>query len=308
MCQSRGWAGLRRLLAIGVCVIGAAAATPSIASATPPSVPAYYIYGTSDAAVANAAYNDGCNFARANAGGNRVLMLDFGAARASSAGGGTLDFSQYYVSNPAILTALESASNGVSNCYSGGYNIIVYGNNNSDLSGMTTTDATNAGVWQAQRANDLFNYESSNNRNQQDTGVGIDMEPSFGARPISNDIVNGMNQGLAQAGYDFGSADGCPTSGSGGSCNNGWTPFDVGWASFSGAMLPLPEIYYPVNANQWSVVKNAWNAQESIKYFFAGSTGESSGAGLTPQQGWNDLSAANPGIVDSSPGIICFGC
>jgi hypothetical protein len=234
-------------------------------------------------------------------------MLDFGAARASSTGGGAIDFNDFYVSNPAILTALKSASNGVHNCYVRGINQIAYGNNNSNLFGMTTTEATDAGLWQAQRADQLYSYEVNNNRQDQDSGVGVDMEPSWSARAIGNDIVNGINEDGGEIGYDFGSADGCPGSGSGGYCNNGWSTFDVGWASFSGLMEPLPEIYYTVNASQWTVIKNNWDSSGGGRggYFFAGSTGES-GAGLTPQQGWSDLSADDPGLVYSEPGIICF--
>jgi hypothetical protein len=265
------------------------------------------MYGTSDSAVSNNAYNEGCTFARQHSSGTRLLMLDFGAARTTSRGGGALDFNGFYVSNPAILSALQSASNGISNCYRGGGNVIAYGDSNYHMTqaGMTTIDAINAGLWQSQRADALASYQTSNGRTRQSTAIGVDMEPAWDQRPISNDLVNGANKDGLQLAYDFGSADGCPQSGSAGTCYPGWTTFDVAWASFSGLALPLPEIYYSFMSSQWTVVRKTWDNRESLSYFFAGTTG-STGVPLTPQQGWSALSARNSGLVDSE--LVCFGC
>jgi len=105
--------------------------------------------------------------------------------------------------------------------------------------------------------------------------------------------------------YDFGSADGCPQSGSSnGACNNGWHVSDVGYASYHGLALPLPEIYYGVNASQWTVVRRWWNGNHG-GYFFAGATA-TTGAGLTPGVAWNTLNSLNGGLVDSE--LVCFGC
>lgn len=296
-----------RALRRAALTLGLAIVVPvGTASAQPPSVQAFYMYGTTAGALEQNAYNDGCYFAQHQPGGDRVMMLDFGAARASSGGGGSLDFSDVYFSNPTILAALESASNGVHNCYRQGYTEIAYGNSNYHMTqaGMSTTDAYNAGIWQADRANDLYNYEQNNGRVQQDAAAGTDMEPDYDYRPISNNLVNGNAAAGVVLDYDYGSADGCPSSGSGGACDNGWGTFDVAWASFSGLALPAPEIYYGVNAAQWTVIRRSWDASKS-GYYFAAATGES-GAGLTPQQGWDYLSADNNGLVQSQPGIICF--
>jgi hypothetical protein len=304
----------RRFRGLRACLLAlvALAAAPSLAQAAPPSVTAYYVYGTSLSSVQNAAYNDGCYFASHQPGGFRVLLFDFGAARATSAGGGSIDFSNWYISNPDIQLALESASNGVHNCYTQGTTDIVYGNSNYEMTqaGMTTTDATDAGTWQAQRADNVFNYEQNNGRTSQSADAGVDMEPSYDVRPISNDLVNGANNADLVIDYDYGAADGCPSAGTGGGCNNGWTTFDVGWASFSGLAEPLPEIYYGVNAQQWAVIRYNWDNSGGGRgnYFFAGNTSENSSGTLSPAQGWNDLSADNPGIVDGQPGNVCFGC
>ena len=105
--------------------------------------------------------------------------------------------------------------------------------------------------------------------------------------------------------YDFGSADGCPQSGSAdGPCNNGWHVGDVGYVSFHGLAMPLPEIYYAVNANQWTVVRKVWDGDQD-NYFFAGATA-STDVGLTPASAWNTLDSLNNGLVDSE--LVCFGC
>ena len=96
--------------------------------------------------------------------------------------------------------------------------------------------------------------------------------------------MNGAQAHGWSAYYDFGSADGCPQSGSSdGPCNNGWRVSDVGYVSFHGLALPLPEIYYPANANQWTVVRKWWNANQG-GYVFAGATA-TTGAGLAPASG-----------------------
>lgn len=277
----------------------------------PPVVTAYYMYGTTASALETNAYNHGCAFARNQPGGDRALMLDFGAARTiGSDSYGALDFSGTVFGNTTILAALESASDGVHDCYSGrGFTEITYGNSNWEMTqaGMNSTDSHEAGYWQATRANNLYNYEQNHGRVQQDGEAGVDMEPSFDKRPISNELVNGASEANVVVDFDYGSADGCPSSGSSGSCNNGWGVNDVAWASFSGVALSLPEIYYAVNASQWTVVRRNWDANHSTNYQFSGVTG-STGVGLTPQEGWNDLAADNQNLVLSQPGIICFGC
>jgi len=87
-------------------------------------------------------------------------------------------------------------------------------------------------------------------------------------------------------------------------CNNGWDVSDVAYVSFHGLALPLPEIYYTVNASQWTVVRKWWNANEG-DYFFGGATA-STGVGLTPAAAWNTLDSLNSGLVDSE--LVCFGC
>jgi hypothetical protein len=289
-------------LAAGLAFVSAAAAAP-----TP--VTAWYMYGASVSALKSYAYARGCDFASAQPDPKlRVLLLDFGAARKlGPSSWGTVDFSNTRFANSDILAAVKRAADGYHNCHVRGAVDVVYGNSNYHMSdsGMSTTDAWNAGYQQSARAEDLQDYQVSQGYDSQTADAAADMEPSWDGPLITKQLVNGdAGQGWALY-YDFGSADGCPQSGgSDGPCNNGWHVSDVGYVSFHGLALPLPEIYYTANANQWTVVRKWWDAGNG-GYHFAGATA-STGVGLAPAAGWNTLSSANDGLVD--PELVCFGC
>src|SRR5437660_12884679 len=125
--------------------------------------------------------------------------------------------------------------------------------------GMSTTDAWYAGYDQEQTAENLAQYQSAHGYRSQGAGAASDMEPSYDGQLITKQLVNGATaQGWALY-DDYGSVDGCPTSGSSnGPCNNGWTVGDVGYVSFHGAAIPLPEVYYTVSANQCTLVRTYW--------------------------------------------------
>jgi hypothetical protein len=287
----------------------ALAAFPAAAAATPSPVAAWYVYGSSPAGLASYAYARGCDFARNQPGaGLRLMLLDFGAARKLNAGTwGTIDFSNTTVSNADILAALKAAADGYHSCHVRGAVDIVYGNSNYHLSGsgMSSADVWYAGYHQSKRSEDLSDYQAAKGYDSQTSDAASDMQPSWDGAPITKQLVNG-NQGQGWAlYYDFGSADGCPQSGSSeGACNNGWHVSDVGYVSFHGLAMPLPEIYYTANANQRTVVRRWWNSNEG-GYFFAGVTA-TSGAGLTPGAGWNTLNSLNSGLLD--PELVCVGC
>jgi hypothetical protein len=280
------------------------------AAAAPTPVTAWYMYGSSPSALRSYAYARACDFAEAQPDASiRVLLLDFGAARKlSSSTSGSVDFSNTTFSNSEILAALEQAADGYHNCHVRGGVDIVYGNSNYHLSGsgMSGTDAWHAGYRQASRSEDLSDYQSSQGYGSQTADAAGDLEPSWDGPSITKQLVNGNQaQGWALD-YDFGSADGCPQSGSSdGPCNNGWHVGDVGYVSFHGLALPLPEIYYTANAQQWTVVRKWWDGNHGDNYFFGGATA-STGVGLTPAAAWNTLDSLNDGLVDTQ--LVCFGC
>lgn len=298
-----------RVMTLAAALAGALAFFSAAAGAAPNPVTAWYMYGSSVSELKSYAYAHACDFAKAQPGTSlRVLLLDFGAARKlDSSTWGAVDFSNTTFANADILAALKRAADGYHNCHVRGSVDVLYGNSNYHLSdsGMSTTDAWYAGYHQAERSEDLHDYQASKGYNSQTSDAASDMEPSWDGQLITKQFVNGdQSQGWALY-YDFGSADGCPQSGSGdGPCNNGWSVSDVGYVSFHGLALPLPEIYYTANANQWTVVRKWWNGNTG-GYFFAGPTA-STGVGLTPAAAWNTLNSLNSGLVDSE--LACFGC
>lgn len=295
-----------RRLAVLLLAWAASLALPALAHAAPVPVRAWYMYATTLSGLESAAYQHGCYFAQHHPAGARLLVLDFGAARKIDARTwGALDFGGVRFRNGDILAALEAAANGHHNCYTGtGSTIVSYGNSNYHLaaSGMTQLDAWHAGYYQSARAKQLSDYERAHGYNRQSAAAASDMEPAWERRLLTRQLVDGVTaQGWALY-YDYGSADGCPSSGSSGSCANGWGVGDVAYVSYHGAAVPLPEIYYTANADQWTVVRRWWNAH-SNGYRFWGTTGTTH-VGLTPQGGWNALNARNPGLLRSE--LACF--
>ena len=297
------------MVRLGMALLGVSLAATmlcGVAAAAPPRVIASYVYATTLEGLKVEAYNRGCSFARNHPGGERVLLLDFGAARKTgSSSWGALSFGGHLFSNAEILAGLKATADGHHNCYVRGTTIVTYGNSNyrMAISGMTQTDAYNVGFYQSSRAQQLASYQRSLGYNRQTAAIASDIEPSWDGAPISRKIVDGASAHGYALLYDYGSADGCPASGSGGTCNNGWQVADVAHVSFSGSAVPLPEIYYTVNADQWTVVRRWWNGNATGGYLFWGTTA-TVGVGLTPAQGWDALAARNPGIVLGE--LVCF--
>lgn len=298
-----------RLAALAAALVAGLASFPAGAAATPSPVTAWYVYGASPGDLAAYAYARGCDFARSQpAASLRLLLLDFGAARKlGSNTWGAVDFSNTSFSNAQILAALERAADGYHNCHVRGAVAIAYGNSNYHMSGsgMSSADAWYAGYHQSQRSEDLAEYQGAKGYDSQTSEAASDMEPSWDGPSITKQLVNGDTGYGWSLYYDFGSADGCPQSGSvDGACNNGWHVSDVGYVSFHGLAMSLPEIYYTVNASQWTVVRKVWDAGQD-DYFFAGATA-STGVGLSPASSWNTLESLNNGLVDTE--LVCFGC
>lgn len=298
------------LLPLGAVMLGFAA-QPAFAAGAPQPVQAFYMYGATLTGLENGAGSDACIYATGQPDVQTdIMLLDFGAARALSGGDyGTIDFSGATFKNANILLALERAADQYHNCHVKGGVIIEYGNSNYHMSqsGMTTTDAWNAGNAQEQTAENLADYQAAHGYGSQGAGAGSDMEPSYDGQLITKQLVNGATaQGWAIY-DDYGSIDGCPTSGSSnGACNNGWSVSDVAYVSYHGIALPLPEIYYTVSANQWTVVRKYWNTTNT-GYFFDGVTGvtPAPSGGIDATTAWNTLNSKNPGLV--GPNLICFG-
>ncbi|HEY2354878.1 MAG TPA: hypothetical protein VGH79_08290 [Gaiellaceae bacterium] len=301
------------LLPLGaVLLLGFAVHSASATTATPPTVEAFYVYATTLTGLENVARAEGCNFATNQPNSlTDIMLLDFGAARLLSGGDlGAIDFSNTTFKDSSILLALKQAADGYHDCHVKGGVTIEYGNSNYHMSnvGMSNTDAWNAGYDQEQTAENLADYQKANGYSSQGAGAGSDMEPSYDGQLITKQLVNGATTEGWSLYDDYGSIDGCPTSGSSnGSCNNGWDVSDVGYVSFHGNAVPLPEIYYTVSADQWSVVRRWWNNNHNWLYYYDGVTGETPApsGGVNATTAWKTLNSKNPGWVN--PNLICFG-
>jgi hypothetical protein len=280
-------------LAVGSAVAGPAA--PALAA--PPVTYGYYMTATTASALDTEAYNDGYAFAQnMPSGATDFLILDFGCVWHSGSTYGAYDFGGVAFDNSQILTAMENASTGVHNGYRTGTTIITYGNNNSCPTSYSNYKL--AGTYQELRASNLASYESSNGRVDQGAAAASDMEPSWDTFGDTSGLVDGANSsGYGYLYLDYGSADGCPESGTGGNCNNGWDVHDVGYVSFEGEAVPAPEIYSSALADQWTVVRKNWGDSYSF-WAVLGST-----ASAAPSE-WNDLNNLNSGLVGSDLIVI----
>jgi hypothetical protein len=252
-----------------------------------------------------------------------IMLLDYGAARKiDSSTWGANDFSGHTFKNDDIRTSLERAADSYHNCHTQGSVDIVYGNNNYHMSnvGMSNTDVWYAGWHQADKVNDVFNYQYAHGYSSQVADAASDMELGWDGQLTTKQLVNGDTAQGFPLYYDYGDAAGCPQSGTSGSCGFGYDVSDVGYLSFHGLAVGMPEIYYngctvngsfyPDQANEWTVIRKNWNANNSSSYFFWGITGGPTSAGycVGPRDAWDELNSKNPnGQVSTNAICIVYG-
>lgn len=303
------------LMAAGFAAVGATA-VPAEAASPPPGTEAWYMYGTTLGSLESSAKSAGEEFAGNYPSGqsSEIMILDFGTGVClsgcpSSSGNGDYgaeDFSGVSFDNPDILDALESAADGVHDNYQRGFTVIVYGNSNYDLGAddsVSSADVKSIGYWQEERALDLESYQSAHGYTGQGAAAGSDMEPGYASFGTTENLVNGASSAGFSLYYDYGSADGCPDTGTSG-CGNNWSVHDVGYVAFDGEAVPLPEIYagtISTQALQWANIAYHWGDG----WFFAGVTATAGSA----DDAWNTLNGDTKYSVGSY--VVCFdsgGC
>jgi hypothetical protein len=260
------------------------------------------------------AANAACAFAQSQPRGQRLMLLSFGRAHteAGQFGAGHRPF----YSNADILAALSQAAAsyrqdechrkarratiayGVSN-----YKLSLTGNDGDPLSPQLA-EATGA----AQLQTALKLQQSENARD----GVAVagDLEPGWDPTRAGVKVAKALARG-ADSGpltyYNFGTAGHCPPySGRDPGCG-AWRLRVLGNISQRRMAVPLPEIYYDYQAEQWARVRKRWDRHHARArrcshdrtpkcYAFAGATSEppACGADLSPSDSWNALWNANP--------------
>ncbi|BCX04890.1 MAG: hypothetical protein KatS3mg053_2828 [Candidatus Roseilinea sp.] len=134
---------------------------------------------------------------------------------------------------------------------------------------------------------------------------GNDIEMSWNTAALTKAWVDGYASATARPFINFGTCDGCPTSGNPTqSPNNGWTVDDVWQVNRPPYAIPFPEIYLRsgVNADQWYRMSLYAAQNKGAKLAFGGlltqwqacqDRGTCSGlTDNTPQQGWRQLQDA----------------
>jgi hypothetical protein len=134
---------------------------------------------------------------------------------------------------------------------------------------------------------------------------GNDIEMSWNTPTLTKAWVNGYTSATARPFVNFGTCDGCPTTGNPTqSPNNGWSVEDVWQVNGPSYAVAFPEIYLRsgVNADQWyrmslyaAQIKGAKLAFGGLLTQWQACQDKGSCGGLTdntPQQGWAQLQAA----------------
>ncbi|MDW8352528.1 MAG: hypothetical protein RML99_11520 [Anaerolineae bacterium] len=134
---------------------------------------------------------------------------------------------------------------------------------------------------------------------------GNDIEMSWNTPALTKAWVDGYASATARPFINFGTCDGCPTSGNPTQQpNNGWTVDDVWQVNRPPYAIPFPEIYLRsgVNADQWYRMSLYAALNKGAKLEFGGLLTQwqacqdrGSCGGLTdntPQQGWQQLQDA----------------
>jgi hypothetical protein len=273
----------------------------------------------------------GC--ASGGAGEEGTIILAFGQPWTQDGQYGTL----YYRSNFtfASTTVIAEAAKGFLRGYwecapaTARLNLAI-GTNNYAGQGAASQPDTSFGHGQAwgQMVNQLHTWLQDN----APVGVpdriavfgGNDIELSWNTAALTRQWVSGYAGATSRPFVNFGTCDGCPTSGNPGqSPNNGWTVEDVWQVTGQPYVVPFPEIYLRsgVNADQWYRM-SLYAAQHKGRMLdFGGALTQWQACqdvggcgGLTDntvEQGWGQLQAAlnadpNTAMVVPSPSDITW--
>ena len=231
----------------------------------------------------------GCNQANYDrtVGHNSEVILDFGAY--NSDGSQQLIWTypnQTWISEGTVTYLASWFVYGYITCNPGNqYLTLAAGGNNY------YTMSYNAGVNSAYATRNLQSYITNNTNHV--FGRGAEDIETWSGRATSAQMYNWYNGWHATTGgpyVNFGSADGCPTSGTGWWCSYGWNVGD--YYNFSwgfGEAYFTPETYYNVNAAQWN-----WIASRSHPMYPDGPLNQPNGAGNSASQAWAALNQYFP--------------
>jgi hypothetical protein len=261
----------------------------------PEPLPAFYLTAPNINELRSQAYAAAARFARHQAQGHGLLVLDFGAARLHKGVFGVRLRGGTFFTDDQIHGALQAALRGYHHHYEGGRATIVYTTSNALLgasgdgdSALNVHTAREAGRRQALALRGLHLYPHTS------TAVGGDIEPGYDliAPPkVSVSLVAGAVSAPGSTPfYDVGTA---PCNGP--RCVNGWTIDDICAVASGHGRRAVPEIYYGPPLDQiddWRAAAVACNIDA-----FAGVSG-SVLADYSPPQSWRLLRSGTRAQVD----------
>lgn len=262
---------------------------PATAATPPRANYSYYVDSTDTGQMQTLGCRQG---QRDNAlGADSAIILDFGGQVA----GGSELVNGTVVSEGTIRYLAAWFAYGYYSCSSStSMNLAIGTNNDINVS-------TSYGQAWAQTVIDTSNDVVADGYGSRVSVVGaIDAEPDYSSRYAINDWESGYeNLSGAHLWYDYGSASGCPTSGTGG-CDNGWLQSDLQYLSWGAPpAYPFPEIYNDTMALEWANISNVtafigFSAGGTLSQALAClQTGNSCpGTDIGPDTSWNDLASA----------------
>ena len=209
-----------------------------------------------------------------------------------------------FQTNAAIENAVKSYMQGFYDCtvYDSKSFMTVAPGVTNDGSGINSAAANALGTAWGNMIKDLNSWIVTRGMQYQLTTFGaLDAEPSWGPYSYSQAWATGFMASNLNY-YDFGSADGCPPSGTG-SCNNGWNQADeyaLAWGNRTA--IGVPQIYLSTQAQQWAAISAWGNAHTSSgpilwaaalsQYQACKDHGDPcTGEDNTPLQSWQQLTA-----------------
>lgn len=227
--------------------------SPGAGHAKPPTDPSYYVLSTDPGRAYTLGCQQGWADAQTSPPADSLVVLDFGGQLAD--GSGSLLVSGTPVTNAQIQAIAEAFAHGYWYCTGTDYTSVltlVVGTNNSYY------DVSYSGgrTW----ASNVAAIAASNKSNGYNAQVivegGNDIEPAWADAASSEAWVDGFASVGSAFSFDYGTADSCPTNSYlNGRCDNGWSQYDVWYVSWGAlAAQALPEIYFPVNASQWTMI------------------------------------------------------
>mgnify|MGYP001558791066 CR=1 FL=1 len=197
---------------------------------------------------ATALYNLGC----AQTNQNGLLVLHFGRPRQNGTDYGTSLFQRNgFTTISSIESAVRALLDGYFNCPGRGTIAVAVGTSNDG--GDTTYAHGRAWGQMIARLNDYISSPPSYRSRLAVVGAS-DIEVSFNTPANSRAWADGYASSAPVGYYNYGDAQGCPTTGTG-PCSNGWTQEDIWYLSWGGPAnpLPVPQIYRTdgIQARQW---------------------------------------------------------